>query len=361
MSVIETTAALRMPAEWELHSRCWLAWPCAEDLWGNHLSKAQQEFVALCRAISGIGLSHVSPVEPVFVLVRPDCEASAKEALDGIPCRLFPAEYGDIWLRDTGPIFVHSMDHLVAACFRFNGWGGKFSLPHDDRVAHQITSFIDSPRLDLDWVFEGGAIDVDGLGTGLTTRQCLLNPNRGEGLSEKTVEHRLQKALGIRKTIWIERGLLNDHTDGHVDTIARFVGPGAVICMIARDAEDPNRETLLEIRETLARATDVRGNPLRLIEAPSPGAVLNEGGEVMPASYLNFYISNRTVVVPTYGSAWDGPAVDAISRCFPTRKTIGLPAKTILSGGGAFHCITQQQPETDDDFETDQGPGEEHV
>lgn len=159
-------------------------------------------------------------------------------------------------------------------------------------------------------------------------------------MSRLDIEKALQESLGVRETIWLRRGLLNDHTDGHIDTIARFVATDTVVCMQAQDFGDPNHEVMEEIACDLSAAL---GGSLKPFD-PSPGKVLDEDGDVMPASYLNFYISNQTVIVPTYGSAQDAAAVQAIARCFPGRKTVGLSAQAILSGGGAFHCITQQQP-----------------
>jgi agmatine deiminase len=193
-------------------------------------------------------------------------------------------------------------------------------------------------------VLEGGSVEVDGEGTLLTTRQCLLNPNRNPSLDEKAIETRLREALGVTKVLWLTEGLRNDHTDGHVDTIARFVGPGVLVCMEPADDDDPNAKVLLAIAAELESMTDARGGPLRVVRIPSPGLVPGEDGEPMPASYVNFYIANHAVVVPTYGSPHDDAAVAAIGRLFPSRRTVGIDARAILSGGGAFHCITQQVP-----------------
>jgi agmatine deiminase len=192
-------------------------------------------------------------------------------------------------------------------------------------------------------VLEGGSVEVDGEGTLLTTRQCLLHPNRNPSLTQAAAEGWLEEALGVQKVLWLAEGLMNDHTDGHVDTLARFVAPGVVVCMEA-SLDDPNAPVLEAIGRDLDRMTDAQGRKLTVVRVPSPGRILGRDGAIMPASYVNFYIGNRAVVVPTYLSPHDDDAVEAIARLFPTRLTVGIDARSILSGGGAFHCITQQQP-----------------
>jgi agmatine deiminase len=232
-----------------------------------------------------------------------------------------------------------------AACFRFNGWGGKYVLPEDDRVAGRVAALSALPRRDHGWILEGGSVEVDGEGTALTTRQCLLNPNRNPGMDQAEIEAALREGLGAEKALWLDEGLLNDHTDGHIDTLARFVAPGVVVCMEAREPGDPNAATLDRIAADLATFTDARGRKLQVVRIPSPGVVLDDEGGLMPASYVNFYIGNRSVVVPTYGTPFDEAAVAALAPLFPRHRVLGRSARAILSGGGAFHCITQQQPE----------------
>jgi len=333
-----------MPAEWELHDACWLAWPCAEDLWGDDLAEARESFTALCHAIAFAPSGGRS--EGLHILV-PDArrEDQARKALGEVSARFFQIPFGDIWLRDIAPLFVENrVGELVAALFRFNGWGGKYVLPHDDQVAAHIAEAAGARTVQFDWVLEGGAIEVDGQGTCLTTRQCLLNPNRNPHLDRDAVERKLAEALGTRRVLWLERGLVNDHTDGHVDTLARFVAPGTAVCMEPSDRDDPNREALQAIVADLERFTDAEGRRLEVRLIPSPGRVLGRSGDALPASYVNFYIANHSVAVPTYGVPADGPAVAAIAQLFPGRRTVGIAARALLAGGGAFHCITQQQP-----------------
>lgn len=328
----------QLPAEWTPQAALWLAWPCEEALWQDSLSSAQAEFAALCRVLA--------PKVPLQVLIPDEAaEAAAAAALSGCGARFHRIPFGDIWLRDIAPLFVRRADGAVATVrFGFNGWGEKYVLPHDAEVAARIAEASGLPSYQFDWVLEGGAIEVDGQGTLLTTRQCLLNPNRNGPVDAALVERRLEEALGVERVLWLEEGLVNDHTDGHVDTIARFVAPGVVVCMRPSGDDDPNASVLEQIAHTLASLRDAGGRTLEVVRVPSPGRVVDPQGRVMPASSLNYVVSNGVVVVPTYGTRFDASAVEAIGALFPKHATIGVSAYAILSGGGAFHCITQQQP-----------------
>ena len=326
------------PAEWQPHTACWLAFPSHRDLWLDSLDIVQTEFVALAKAIA--------QSESLEILVLEETATLAKELLGDLPVRFHQIPFGDIWMRDITPIYVKNTDGKLGALhFQWNGWGGKYLLEHDDRVADRILQTLDIPNFKFDWVLEGGAIEVDGEGTCLTTKQCLLNPNRNPNMDQAAIESGLKSALGVEKVLWIEEGLLNDHTDGHIDTIARFIAPHTVMCMQPNSEEDPNYQVLNHITEQLESMTDAKGRKLNVIKIPSPNLVLDDQGEIMPASYLNFYISNDSVIIPIYGSDNDELAVEAIAAHFPNRKAIGLAAKHILLGGGAFHCITCHQPQ----------------
>jgi agmatine deiminase len=342
-----TAQGFSQPAEWGHHRACWLAFPHNAYEWGEPLAAAQLEFVELCKAIADVDSSTGQARGEQIELLTTNLEVldRARHMLAGIPINFHLIPHDDIWLRDCAPIFVKDADGAVsAAVFRFNVWGNKFELPLDEKVAVQIAKGTGLSILKYPFILEGGSVDTDGEGTCLTTRQCLLNPNRNPDLDEATLEQFLKTALGYQKILWLEDGLLNDHTDGHIDTIARFIAPTVVMCMASQSADDPNAETLERIAETLATFTDAQSRSLKVVTIPSPGRVLDGDGQTMPASYVNFYIGNSTVVVPTYGSEFDAAAVAAIAPHFPTRRTIGLPSKAILTAGGAFHCITQQQP-----------------
>jgi agmatine deiminase len=339
-------AGFSMPAEWEKHSSVWLAWPSHANLWEQNLPAAQEEFAAFCAHICDIDPQSKKPRGESLNVLVPSEEAGtqAETALRGLPVRLHPIPFGDIWLRDTAPIFLKSAQGPATVRFGFNGWGEKYLLEHDSEVSTRIAEKSPGPKFQFPWVLEGGSVEIDGQGLCLTTRQCMLNPNRNPSMSQQQIEQGLRDGLGVQKVLWLGDGLANDHTDGHIDTIARFVGPSKVLCMKAKDQSDPNLKVMQDIERDLRAMTNLRGEPLTVGTVVSPGAVRNEDGELMPASYLNFYIGNTTVVVPTYGSPQDVEAVAQIAEWFPGRRTVGSSAFAILSGGGAFHCISQQVP-----------------
>jgi agmatine deiminase len=349
MNQTPTAQGFQQPAEWGSHRACWLAFPYDESEWGEPLAAAQAEFVALCEAIADVDPSTGEAQGEQIELLVANIEVleQARHALAGLPINFHLIPYNDIWLRDCAPIFVRDARGTVAAVtFRFNVWGRKFDLPLDEQVALQIAKGTGLSIFEYPIVLEGGSVETDGEGTCLTTRQCLLNPNRNPNCDLATLEQYLKAALGYQKVLWLEDGLVNDHTDGHIDTVARFIAPGVAMCMMPQTADDPNFAALERIAQTLATFVDAQGRPLKVVTIPSPGWVLDDDGQVMPASYVNFYIGNSTVVVPTYGSEFDQAAVAAIAAHFPNHRTVGRSAKAILTAGGAFHCITQQEPQS---------------
>ena len=331
----------RMPAEWAPHDAVWTAWPHDPEQWLEGLEAPRRALMQMVAAIVDLDPGTGAPRgERVELLVRgAGDEAAARELLGPAAggVRFRPTRYGDVWLRDTGPIFLTRPGELAAARFRFDGWGGKYVMAGDTEVSAQVAAWTGARGAAFDFVLEGGAIEVDGAGALLTTRQCLLGGGRNPGLDERALEARLRWALGVERIAWLDRGLRNDHTDGHIDTLARFVAPGVALCMEPA-AGDPNRDALAGI------LADLRAAGFEVMAVPSPGAVLDASGSLLPASYMNFYLANTTVVVPTYGVAADDAAVAAIAALFPGRRAVALDGKPVVVGGGAFHCSTQQQP-----------------
>jgi agmatine deiminase len=316
--------------EWAPHEAVWIGFPSDPALWLGDLRPAEREVAAFAEAIHANGSG-----EQVWLVAAHDGAAESARKLAPF-AQVIVEPFGDVWLRDTGPIVLGSGSGRRAQGFGFNGWGGKYDLEGDQDIGARLASRAGLPFEKADWVLEGGAIDHDGSGTVVTTEQCLLNPNRNSLTREET-EARLRRDLGFDRVVWLGSGLLNDHTDGHVDNLARFVAPG-VVAIPAPAADDPNEAVYADAAKRLAQAK------LDIVTLPSPGRITDEDGDVIPASYMNFYIGNAAVVVPQYGAASDEAAVAAVQALFPERVAIGLRADHILTGGGSFHCISQQVP-----------------
>jgi agmatine deiminase len=339
MRIAVAEQALSIPPEWAPQRAIWTAWPADPEQWNGDLDGPRRDVAGLVRA-----LAQANRVR--LLVAGAEAEASAKAALGG-NAEIVPARYGDIWLRDTGPVFARDELSPVALRFETNGWGGKYDLPADHTVGDDIAKLAGAPVRRFDFVLEGGAIEQDGKGTLLATRQTLLNENRN-GWSEAEAEDALREAFGAHKIVWLDRSLLNDHTDGHIDAIARFVAPGRVVCQSPAGSDDPNAEILDEIAHALETATDAKGRRLEVIRIPSPGRVIDDAGEIAPASHVNFVIANGVVAMPVYGTPSAEPAIEALQAVFPDRKVIGLPSRALLgsgdAGGGSFHCITREEP-----------------
>ena len=317
--------------EWAPHESVWIGYPSDPELWLGDLKPAEREVAAFAAAVHDGGRG-----EKVRLVAAHEGAAESARKLAPF-AEVIVEPFGDIWLRDTGPIVVGSGAERRAQLFGFNGWGGKYELEGDSDIGERLARAAALEFRKADWILEGGAIDGDGSGTVITTEQCLLNPNRNT-LTPEEVEERLDHDLGFERVVWLGSGLLNDHTDGHVDNLARFVAPGRVAIPTPANG-DPNEAVY---RDAARRLRSAR---LDVVTLPSPGRVLDEDGDVIPASYMNFYIGNSAVVVPQYGAPNDRAAVDVVQALFPDRVAIGLRADHILTGGGSFHCISQQVPE----------------
>jgi agmatine deiminase len=324
---------LKMPAEWAPHDAVWIGFPHLAEEWAGAIDEGRRDVAAFANAVHDNGRG-----EEVRLVVNDTRQADIAAALVDPGVKVLVQPLGDIWLRDTGPIIAGTGAARRARNFRFNWWGEKFVMPGDQEIGAALAVESGLPVDDQDWVLEGGGIDVDGTGFCVTTEECLLNLNRNPSLTREDIAVRLHQSLGIERLLWLGNGLVGDHTDGHVDNLARFVGEGRLALPVAAGEDDPNAHIYAD-----ARARTAAFGGVEIVDLPSPGRV-EIGGEIAAASYMNFYIGNSVVVVPTYGVPNDQAAVDTLATLFPDRRAVGVPARGIIVGGGSFHCSSQQLP-----------------
>lgn len=323
--------SFKMPPEWAPQDWLWIGFPHDADEWPDVFLRAQEQIAAFASAVAESG-------QEVRLLVRDEASEARARALCSSAVVLERRHYGDVWLRDTGPLVLcDGTGKRIARRFGFNGWGGKYLMDGDQTIGAEIAHDAGLEVAASDWILEGGAIDGDGTGLVATTEQCLLNPNRNPHLTREEIEDRLKRDLGFDRVLWLGEGLINDHTDGHVDNLARFVGPNTLCLPRATGHDDPNAIIYTDAKHRAEEAGVV------VREIPSPGRIETDG-RIEPASYANFAITNRLVVVPTFGSPFDADGVAAIAELFPDRRTVGLPGDAVLGGGGGFHCASQQMP-----------------
>ena len=319
-----------LPPEWHPQDWIWIGFPHDPVEWPGFLEPAQEQIAAFANAVADSG-------QEVRLIVRDEANEARARALMSGKVKLERRVYGDVWLRDTGPLVVMGGARRMARRFGFNGWGGKYLMEGDQTIGAELAHSANLDVTTADWILEGGALDGDSTGLVATTEQCLLNPNRNPGLSRGEIEQRLGCDLGYDRVLWLGDGLINDHTDGHVDNLARFVAPNVLAVPHATGADDPNAAIYADAR---ARA-EAFGVTVR--DVPSPGRV-ETNGRIEPASYMNFAITTKLVVVPVYGTTHDAEGVAAIAGLFPGREVIGILADAVLAGGGSFHCASQQMP-----------------
>lgn len=320
-----------MPPEWAPQDWIWIGFPHLAEEWPGWLEPAQVQMAAFASAVAESG-------QEVRLLVRDEANEARARQLVSSKVILERRVYGDIWLRDTGPLVVRTADGTrTARRFGFNGWGGKYLMPGDTAIGAELARDAGLPVSTTRMILEGGAVDGDGTGLVATTEQCLLNPNRNPQMSRAEIEAELCEQLGFTRVLWLGNGLINDHTDGHVDNLARFVAPNRLVVPQATGSDDPNAA----IYADAAARAEAAG--VEVVRIPSPG-LMTRDGVIEPASYVNFAITTHLVVVPTFGSPHDAEGVAAIATLFPDRETIGLPGEAVLAGGGGFHCASQQMP-----------------
>jgi len=325
----------RMPPEWALHTRCWMAWPCAEVTFPD-LALARDAYARVARAIARF--------EPVTMIANPEDIAGAR-TLCGDAVELVALAIDDSWVRDTGPTYlIDGREGLGAVDWPFNNYGELDPYYDNDKlIARSILERSGGRRFEAPIILEGGAIHTDGQGTLLTTENVVLNPNRNPGLTKADADEVFRVHLGAEKVIWLDKALDVDSTDGHVDNLACFVRPGVVAALVAEDPADSQYAPLQENLERLKRAKDAAGRSLEIIEIAQPSR-REFRGERIPASYINFYIANGGIVLPIFDDPADRPAIETLERAFPDRVIAPVPGIHIVRSGGCIHCITQQEP-----------------
>jgi agmatine deiminase len=334
-----------MPAEWSPHQATWFSWPHNPDTWTDYLPAVER---VLAEAVAALAKG-----ELVRINVRDSGHGyhvqkllAGKVSPERVVLHQFPTN--DAWCRDHGAIFVTRAPGtgptLRALDFRYNAWGGKYPpFDLDNGIPPKMAAALGVPCESIPMVLEGGSIEVNGRGTLLTTEQCLLNPNRNPTLGREEIEARLRELLGVTQVVWLGDGIVGDDTDGHIDDLTRFVAEDLVVTVVEQDPADENYAALKENRERLAGLQLPDGRPLRVVELPMPAPVCR-GSTRLPASYANFYVGNRVVLLPTFDCPADEEAAAILARCFPGRRIVSLDCRDVVVGLGTFHCLTQQVP-----------------
>lgn len=329
-----------MPGEWEEHERTLIEWPVRESLvWPDNYEEVCKGYAAVAKAISEF--------ETVTLIVNKN-DRSKAESLCGSYAEILEIPHNDAWCRDNGPTFLKNIQgERKGINWKFNAWGEKYT-PYDldDKVAGEVLKHYKISALEVPIVLEGGSIHVDGEGTLLTTKQCLLNPNRNPELIRQDIEKEVKAPLGVSKIIWLDKGLYGDETDGHVDNIACFAKPGFVLLQTCHDKTDPNYEITMENLDILKNGEDAKGRKLTVTEIPQPPVRFYKDVR-LTLSYLNFYLVNNGLILPVFGgdaSETDKQAADILSKVFPDRKIVRVDGMPLIKEGGNIHCITQQMP-----------------
>ena len=342
-AVTPAKLGFRLPAEWESHAATWLTWPRREGIsFRDIYDRIPPVFASMVRAIS--------PHEEVHINVWDESmDTEARSVLhdygalnEQVYFHHFQAY--EPWVRDHGPLFVVNESSRAITDWGYNAWGEKYP-PYDldNQIPSQIAKFRSLERFHPEMILEGGSIDVNGCGTLLTTGSCLLNPNRNPNLSKNEIEQRLRDFLGATNILWLEAGIVGDDTDGHVDDLVRFTNPNTLVAAIEEDPADENYDVLKKNLKCLQTTKDQDGKPFTIIKLPMPSPVMHEG-ERLPASYTNFYVTNGSVLIPTYRDENDMKAIAILGDLFSNREIVGIDSTDLAWGLGSLHCLTMQEP-----------------
>ena len=333
---LQPSVKLRRPGEFEPHAKTWMAWPHRQDLYGARLLDMQRAYADVAAAIAQF--------EPVSMVVHPDHTQGARALLaDAIEIVALPID--DCWIRDSGPTFLKRTDGgLAGVSWRFNAWGGKHApFDADDALAGRVLAYEEADIVRSFLHCEGGSLACDGDGTLIVTETSLLHPNRNPGLSKAWVEQELRRMLNVEKVVWLPGDPLDLETDGHVDGMCCFVRPGVVMFEYNPDPTDLHGRILADNLAALRNQTDARGRSFEVIPIPEAYDV-EATSAVFARSYINFALTNGGVVMPTFGRPSGDEAKAAVARAFPDRRIVTVDMGAVAPGGGAIHCITQEQP-----------------
>lgn len=332
-------AARRLGAEWESHTRTFMAWPALTSVWAEDLRYVREDIARIARAIG--------EYEAVVMMARPDQVDAAQRAC-GSQVEAVPLAVDDMWARDTVPVFVEEGGKVVGVDFNFNGWGNKQEHKNDGAVGRAVLQKYKIPRVQAPLVAEGGSFEPDGEGTLLITESSIVNDNRNRGKNRDSIEKELKQTLGVEKVIWLAGVRGEDITDAHVDSLVRFTAPGVVLLDRAHPTTPPDSwsRSADQAKSVLSKATDARGRRFEVIDLPQPdlSKITGEGDDFV-STYANFYIANDAVFMPRFGDRTADDRARAILReHFPKRDIVPVPIDTIASGGGGIHCSTHDQP-----------------
>lgn len=335
------------PAEWEKHAATWLSWPHKSESWPGKIDLIYKPYCEFIKIVAEGELVRIN-------VANPEMEAFAKAELQKVNADLSQIEFyhfptNDAWCRDHGPAFLLNRDasftpQKLVLDWGYNAWGNKYPpFDLDDVIPTKIAEHFNLPVYHPGIVMEGGSVEFNGKGTVLTTTACLINPNRNPHLNQNQIEGYLKQYYGVQQVLWLGDGIVGDDTDGHIDDITRFVNEDTVVTVVEENPGDENYYILQENLDKLKQMKLLDGRKLNIIELPMPAPVIWQDTR-LPASYANFYIANKAVVVPTYRDKNDEKALQILQQCFPNRKVVGIDSTDIIWGLGSFHCLSQQEP-----------------
>ncbi|MFZ9609944.1 MAG: agmatine deiminase family protein [Methylococcales bacterium] len=332
----------RFPAEWEKQSAVLIAWPHKTGDFSNNLESVEQSYSVIADTIT--------QYQRLIIVCRDDIH---QQHIKGLITRhddidFIHATVNDIWVRDTVFLSVEKDGGITHLNFLFNGWGEKYQHQNDNDLNHKLLNakpFKGKAHKDIDFILEGGSVESDGIETILTTKQCLLNPNRNKGLTQQEIEQQLLVNLGAKRVLWLDQeNLSGDDTDAHIDTLARFCSANTIAYTSCKDPDDLHYTSLKYMERQLQEFRNPVGEPYHLVALPLPKPIFDEEDQQLPANYANFLIINHAVLVPTYSDPMDDIALKRLGECFPQHEIIAIPCRPLVHQYGSLHCMTMQFP-----------------